>query len=242
MPAQDTPRDPGDSARAPQPPAAPSAAWPVPPRQQPYEQAFRLGFDTLLAGGASEADCRRLGAERRGDAIRLSALDRVLRVELAAREVLVEGEGPARRAWALLALHYLCARDPAVDAREVSFAHFADARTYLGVFTARTVNRFLAGAGRTAETFEGGSERLQGRRLPGPGMGYRFLLLPRVPVAIIRYEGDAELGPGATILYRADAERLLPAEDRVVAVELLLDALGGRSMAQGGGVQHEKRS
>ncbi|MCX6995600.1 MAG: DUF3786 domain-containing protein [Kiritimatiellaeota bacterium] len=71
-----------------------------------------------------------------------------------------------------------------------------------------------------------------GTHVPGRGTGYRFDIFPRLPVTLIRYEGDDEVGPGASVIYRADAERLLPAEDRVVAAELLLDALAGKPMSE----------
>lgn len=72
-------------------------------------------------------------------------------------------------------------------------------------------------------------------------VGYTFQVFPRLPLAILRHEGDEEIGPGASVLYRADAEGILPAEDRVVAAELVLDALAGKPIEE---VEecHEKRS
>jgi hypothetical protein len=67
-------------------------------------------------------------------------------------------------------------------------------------------------------------------------LGYRFDVFPRVPITIVRYEGDEEVAAGASIVYRADAGQLLPAEDRVVAAELLLDALAGKPVTESGGV------
>lgn len=60
----------------------------------------------------------------------------------------------------------------------------------------------------------------------------RFAVFPRVPIAFFRFEGDTELAAGASVVYQADAEFLLPAEDRVVAAELLLDALAGKPLAE----------
>ena len=227
-----------------------------------YEQARQVGFDALLAraAGGDASSWAALGAVHEHGMIVLSALNRRLRVDLAQREVWVEDAdgGPvpagsdlaatppravgtrARAAWAVLALHYACAGDVAPDAREVSFSHFADCRSYLAVFGKRIVGRFLATAGRTDPEFARRSESVGGVRLPGSGVRYQFHVLPRVPIAIVRYEGDAELAPGASVVYRADAERLLPAEDRVVAAELLLDALAGKLMGETE-VPHERR-
>jgi hypothetical protein len=207
----------------------------VPPPQQPYEQALQLGLQALADRSLSETDLHALGAALDAGRIRLPVLQRHLLIDLDARAVWVEGAGRARTTWAVLAVHYLCAGPVAPDEREVSFSQFADCRSYVSVFGKRIVGRFLATAGRTAEQFGELSARVGAERLPGPGARYRFALLPHVPIVIVRYEGDDEVGPGATVLYRADIEQRLPAEDRVVAAELLLDALSGKPMSVSGG-------
>jgi hypothetical protein len=214
----------------------------IPPPQHPYEQAFELGFESLLSRRPADDFLNAVGAQRRGNAIRLPALDRHLLVDTDLREVLVEGAGRARLAWAILALHHLCAEDASLDTREVSLAHFPDCRGYLSVFNNRIVRRFLATSGKDPEVFSERAERIGGVRLCAVGaksgaqvaaaVGYRFDVFPRVPIVIVRYAGDDELGPGASVVYRADAYRLLPAEDRIVAAELVLDALSGRSMEE----------
>lgn len=205
----------------------------APPRQRPYDQALQRGFDALLSRLPSPERLTDLGAAMTAGTIGLTALNRRLDIRLKQRDVLVEASGQARAVWAVLAVHYLCAKDFASDPREVSFGHFQDCRSYLSVFGARITGRFLATAGRTLQEFAKLAELLGGTRVPGAGAGYRFNVLPRVPVTIVRYEGDDEVCPGASIIYRADVEHLLPAEDRVVAAELLLDALGGKPMSEG---------
>jgi len=163
------------------------------------------------------------------------ALNRCLSVDLEQGRVTVDGFGPARPVWAVLAVHYLCAENLSPDPREVSFSYFQDCRSYLTVFGKRITARFLATSGRTAETFERLAGSVGGTRMNGAGTGYRFDVFPRIPVAILRYEGDDEVPAGASIVYQADAERLLPAEDRVVAAEVLLDTLAGKPMTETGG-------
>ena len=212
---------------------SPGRASLIPPRQQPHETAFNLGFDILLSKQPSAEKLKELGAEQKPEGIRVPALNRHLLVDLANREVFVENGGRAKRTWALLVLHYLCAEDVSIDTREVSLGHFPDCRGYLDVFGKRIIGRFLATTGRTSERFSQASEQLGATHLGCPGVCYRFDVLPRVPVAIARFEGDEELGPGANVIYRADANRLLPAEDCIVAAELLLDVLSGKSMEAG---------
>jgi len=204
----------------------------VPAKQRPCEHALQVGFEALLASLPSEEKLEALGACRESDMIRVPALNRVLLADLAHRDVFVEGLGRARRAWAVLCVHYLCADDVSVDPREAAFGHFADCRVYAGVFQKRIVGRFIATSGRTSERFVELSEQLQAERLPGSGIRYRFCVLPRVPIVVVRHEGDYELGPGASLIYRADAERLLSVEDRVVSAELLLDTLAGKTIEE----------
>lgn len=215
-------------------PSRPSVLAP-PPRQRLYDQALKRGFDDLCARLPSPERCRSLGVTMTAGTVRLPVLSRRLCIDLEQRRVLVDESGPVRSMWAVLAVHYLCADNLAPDPRAVSFSYFQDCRNYLSVFGKRITERFLATSGRTAQQFAQVAESCGGVKVPGSGTGYRFDILPRVPVTIVRYEGDDEIRPGASVIYRADAEHLLPAEDRVVAAELLLDALSGKPMTENGG-------
>jgi hypothetical protein len=210
------------------------------PLQRPHEQALQRGLERLRSQVPSPERLQSLGATMAADTIRLPALNRCLYIDLAQRQVRVDDTEPARSAWAVLAVHYLCAEDLAPDPHEVSFSHFQDCRSYLSVFDRRITARFLATSGRTAQEFVRLGTQLGGTKVPGSGTGFRFNVLPRVPITFVRYEGDDEIPAGASVLYRADAERLLPAEDRVVAAELLLDVLSGKAMTDTGG-SHDRR-
>lgn len=207
-----------------------SQIYQIPPCQQPYEKGISLGFDDLASRVLSIERLSALGVELDGDAIRIPVLDRYLLVNPVKHEITVDSGLPVKAMWALLALHYLASDGMSYDAREVSFNHFADCRTYFSVYSKRILGRFLATIGRSGQQFEQASESLNGKRISGTGIRYSFNVMPRVPISIVRYEGDEEFGPSANVIYRADAASLLPAEDRIVAVELLLDALAGKPM------------
>lgn len=212
----------------------------VPPPQRPYELALAAGLERLCARRWSAACLEGLGACLAGQQLAVTALGRRVIVDLERKTVGVDGSGVARAAWAVLITHYLCAEDWAVDMRDVAFAEFHDGSSYRSVFAKRITGRFLGTTGRTAEQFARAAETEGGLPVPGGGQGYRFFVLPRVPVTLIRYEGDDELRPGASVVYRADAGHLLSAEDRVVAAEVLLDTLAGKPMTEPGGT-HEQR-
>ena len=212
----------------------------IPPRQRPYERAYELGFDELVAREPSDETLSSLGVVPQGGIIRVPVLNRQLLLDLDKRQITSDGSA-ARVGWALLVLHYLLADDTSLDTREVSFGHFPECRGYLDVFRKRIIGRFLHTIGRTSEQFQQASERLNATRVSGPGTAYRFDVLPRVPITIVRHDGDEELGPDANVIYRADAERLLPTEDCVVVAELLLETLSGVPIHERPGGGDERR-
>ena len=225
----------GPDRRAARRKPASAGAAPAPPRQRPYDQALRRGFDVLCAAPPTSDRLASLGVTLTAHTIRLPVMNRELHIDLDQRGVRVDETRLARSAWAVLAVHYLCAAHLTPDPRPVSFSCFQDCRSYLSVFGKRIIERFPATSGRSAQQFAQRGEQCGGTRVAGSGIGYRFDLFPRVPITLVRYEGDDEVSPGASVIYRADVERLLPAEDRVVAVELLLDHLSGKPMSEIGG-------
>lgn len=220
---------------------------PIPPRQRPYELALHLAFERLKQDEPSDAKLRALGAVRQAGLIRIPALAESLLIDLEGQDVFFAGRDsgawpmPAGHAWALVALHHLCAADLSVDSRAVSFSEFTDCLGYVGVFAKRVIGRFLATSGRTREQFEAASLRIGGKRMAAPGVAFAFKVLPRVPITVVWHAGDEELGAGANVIYQADAAHLLPAEDRIVTAELVIDALNGKQLAENGGVHAQRR-
>lgn len=202
------------------------------PPQRPYDQALQKGLVALKSRLPTPEKLRALGVTMAAGRIWIPSLNRHLVVDLDQKRVLVDDSEPARPTWAVLAVHYACADAVAPDPRAVSFSYFKDCHNYLDVFGKRITARFLATSGRSSEQFSRLGEQFGGTRVPGSGTGYRFTLFPRVPITIVRYEGDSEVSAGASIIYQADIEHLLPAEDRVVAAELLLDILAGKPMTE----------
>jgi len=204
--------------------------FPIPPKQRPYELAIEVAFTALLAREQTPERLSALGATRDGMVVRLPALDQHLLIDLQERTVRVEGHGEAGYEWTLLALHYLSAEDLAIDTREVTLTHFADARGYLSVYNGRIIGRFLGTVGRTDAGFRQAAERVGAVQIPWNGACYRFDIFPRLPIKVIRYEGDDDFPPGANIVYQADAGHLLPAEDRIVVAEVIIDVLAGKPL------------
>lgn len=189
-----------------------------------------MSFDRLLARSPDEDQLAVLGAECNGGRIRVPSFGKQLLIDPDVRNVVVEGGGEAQDFWALLTLHYLVPAGLDFDAREVSLRHFPDCLGYLPAFEQQVLARFLATVGRSADTFIAASERAGGIRQPGSGVRFEFSVLPRVPLVIVRHDGDDEFDAAANVLYRADARHLLAAEDRIVAAELVFAMLTGNSL------------
>jgi hypothetical protein len=62
---------------------------------------------------------------------------------------------------------------------------------------------------------------------------YYFKVFPRLPVMIVRFDGDGELPPGASFVYPDNAPALLPIEDVIVMSECLVDRLQGPGKPRG---------
>lgn len=192
---------------------------------QSHAAAFQKAVERLRANPPSLRVLGQLEVEPVGNRFRLRVLTDPMIVNLRAATVEIEGRGPADLAWGILVLHYLAASHPLIDARLVSLAELADATAYLTGFQQRLVKRFVETSGASCQRFESAARALGGQALPEFNCAWRFFVLPRVPITIIRYEGDDEFPPSAAILYQADAASLLPLEDRVVAIDLLLERL-----------------
>ena len=224
-----------------QPGSKHTGACRVPPPQRPVELALALALDAVRSDPPAKETLDALGAAATHEGIRLPLLNRHVVVKPEGAGVLVEGDGEVSPGWAVLVLHYLRAEDVSLDAREVSLAHFPDCRGYVVPFTKRVIGRFLRTIGKTSESFSQASERLGGTRVSGPGLAYRFDVLPRVPITLILFEGDDELAASANVLFRADAQRLLPAGTVIAAAELLVGALCGSPIERKPGEADEKR-
>ena len=211
--------------------ASPADNYRLEPSQH-YAQAMALGFDQVQGDLPSAEQAASLGITVDGQRLRVPALDRELIVDCDTRTITLTDGRPATEAWGILVLHYVQARNLQVDATPSSFAEFPDCQFYVSVFGGRIVNRFLYTIGRTAESFIEKGQALGATRLPGPDLSFRFAVFPTLPITITRFEGDDELPPGANVIYQADAVQVLPAEDRVVAAEQLLNVLAGKPMAE----------
>jgi len=199
----------------------------TPPRQENLTTAINRGFDALA--DQPEEQILWLGAEQVSDRWRLSVLNDAFEIDVAQRRVTTSDGSPVGPHWTILAIHYLAVPSrPERCEPEITFADLATARSYAGVYNARTVDRLCHTAGRDAETLTAAAERIGGRPVTGGDEAFDFDLFPRLSIRLIWYGPDLEFGASATLLLPSNIESYLCAEDTVVLSEGLVARLGGR--------------
>jgi len=143
--------------------------------------------------------------------------------------VVVSGGDTPRIEWQILALHYLSGEPPwPMPDRWLSFGDFPAARGYEPVYRGRVLGRLCGTVGRDRSTFIEAAQRIGGARVDWGDAGFRFTIFPKLPIILVWYAGDGELGPGASCLYPSNTLSLLPVEDMVVLSEQLIGRLQGK--------------
>lgn len=96
---------------------------------------------------------------------------------------------------------------------------------YIKPFTGRVLTRAAFSLGTRLDAFRAAAQRLGGTPVPHGDAGYEFPFFDTCRLRLMVWEGDDEFPPNAQLLYSANFARSFAAEDRVVAGDLLLNAL-----------------
>jgi len=117
----------------------------------------------------------------------------------------------------ILLLHYLLTADGiALRNQWVSFRDIPDGRSYYPAFRGGSEGRLLGRFGHDVPAFNAAAKALSGRPLELADHAYAFDVLPRLPMAVLLWEGDDEFPPELHILMDSTAANYLPVEDIAV--------------------------
>ena len=95
-----------------------------------------------------------------------------------------------------------------------------------GVFQRTVINPLAQAFGEDVEGFKQACTSLGGRYLPKSGdAAFTFLMLPRLPMAVVLYLGEEGMPPSVNVLFDATASAYLPSEDLILIGEYLSAAL-----------------
>ncbi len=117
----------------------------------------------------------------------------------------------------ILLLHYLLTSDGiSLRGQWVSFRDLPDGRVYYPAFRAGSEERLQARFGQDVAALETAAERLGGRPAAMADHAFVFQVLPRLPIALLLWEGDEEFPPEVRLLFDSTAANYLPTEDLAV--------------------------
>jgi hypothetical protein len=218
----------------------PSAPGPVGEAQRAWEAAMLAQVDRLRAE-LSQRDpqdaAQRIAAQWDGVSLRFSYWGREVVIEWARLEpVWADGAAGCSPFDTAMLLYHLRTSDGTPPAGTwISFRELPDGAFYHLSFTGYTGQRWAAAFGTRPEAFAAAAERLGGEPIVGLAPhAYRFVPLPRIPLAAVLWPGDEELHAQAAVLFDAHAGHHLPTD----GLALLGSGLTGRLLradSQGAG-------
>ncbi len=117
----------------------------------------------------------------------------------------------------LILLHYLYTSDGiSIRGQWASFRDLPEGRSYYAAFRGGSEQRLLQRFGHDPEALARAAAVLGGRPAGMADHSYAFALLPRLPIAVLLWEGDDEFEPELHLLYDTTAGNYLPTEDLAV--------------------------
>lgn len=123
-------------------------------------------------------------------------------------------------------LRYLLEGKPTPATQDfLTFREMPWGELYIQPFTGRVLTRAAFTFGTRLEKFRAAAERLGGLPLNRGDAGFEFDFLGNYRLRLLVWEGDDEFPPNAQLLYSANFADGFAAEDRVVAGDLLINAL-----------------
>jgi hypothetical protein len=213
--------DQASGATSAQTPAAASGTW----EAAIVAQADRLRADLRRRGPAEMA--RAIGARQQGDVLSFSYWGRQVAIEAPALKPRWAESALACSPFdTAMLLYYLLASDgtPA-SGTWVSFRELPNASLYHQAFTGYTGNRLAAAFGLAPVSLDRSARDIGGELVVGLAPhAWRFLALPRVPLAACLWPGDEEVPAQAAVLFDSSAGRHLPTD----GLALLGSGLTGR--------------
>jgi len=207
------------------------------PEHGEYEEALDKAWETL-----SGSDLARIalhaGAEydRDGRVLRLPVLNQKVAVEVDNKKVLEESGQDMRAYQAILVLHYLLGAKPfGPSGNWLTFRELESGKFYYSAYEKRSIGRVVEAFGSQAELLLKAAAPLGGTPIDMGDAGVRCDVFPKLPVAVVVWQGDAELSPSANILFDGSAGSLLTTEDLVVVAAFVADKLvkQARTLAAG---------
>lgn len=195
------------------------------PRQDNLEKALDLARKQL-AQLEPEKQAEICGASFSGSpgngSYRFKSLGRNIEVSFPAGEIVAEGEDLSPHEQILI-LHYLSGgKRLRLEDSLVTFKQIPDGRFYEEPFNRRVKNPLVSTFGEQSQLLKTVGEKFGGKDGEQGDASIVLPVFPEIPITYVIWEGDEELPPEGTIIFRGDITRYFTAEDVVVAASLPL--------------------
>jgi len=156
------------------------------------------------------------GTDFDGSRFRVPFFNHVFLVYYPEVKVVEEGSSSPVPQWLeIILLHYLLQASGISVADEwIAYRQLPGASLFGDRFMQMAINPLLRAFGDDAEAFRKAGEALGGIPMPRTGdAAFRFMALPKIPMACIFYQGEEGIPSSVNILFDAAAESYLPTED-----------------------------
>ncbi len=114
----------------------------------------------------------------------------------------------------VLILHYMMAKTISnVSGKWVAYREIPGASFYFSAFVKRAIDPLKKVFGSNVAGLKNAAEKFDGKAIEIGDAGFEFLVLPKVPLQLIIYEGDEEFPAEANILFDETIGNLISPED-----------------------------
>ena len=185
------------------------------PRIDDYYNAAKIAMEALAQESPKEIQ-RRSGFELAAEGIRVPFLNRTYRIGVpgfAFSDMAPEPKDVPIQEQVLI-LHYLRAGGLQFSTGNwIAYREIQGASFYFSAFVKRAIDPLKNTFGANIQGLVKAAERLGGQTIPAGDAGFEFRVLPRIPLQLILWEGDAEFPPEANILFDETIGDILSPED-----------------------------
>ncbi len=139
----------------------------------------------------------------------------------------MDGDAPPPKLISILLMHYLTNADGTpVAGTWIAYRQLPGAHLFGQRFDNLVLGPMLESFGNDVEGFRRSAVAIGGQPMDRSGdAGFRFTVLPRIPMGCILYEGDEDMPSSINVLFDAAAPHYLPTEDLTILGGLLHSAL-----------------
>lgn len=168
------------------------------------------------------------GTDYDGSRFRIPFFNRVFLVHYPEIRVIEEGHSaPVPQYLEIILLHYLLQASGVPVADEwIAYRQLPGSALFSARFMQMAVNPLLKAFGDDVEVFRKAGEAVGGMPITRTGdAAFKFVALPKIPIACIYYQGEEGIPSSVNILFDASAEHYLPTEDLSLLGVSLVGAL-----------------